>query len=463
MESVISLDTGSTWTKGVLWSFDTGLPVVKKHFRTPTTTENLAHGALSVVSHLSNATSAEDYLKNKVDIPVFWTSSAKGGLAIAVVGLVPDLSVELGKLAAWGSGGRITKVWPWVLTSQHMNEITASKPDIILLTGGTDGGHEKNVLHNARIIGESDCDASVIYAGNSYIASEVEKLLREKRCTVVPNLMPDLGSINEIPCQLAIRKEFLDNIVEGRGLSQLVEIFRRKPLPTPSAVLNLVTSIREKCPQFGDFALVDMGGATTDVYSVCQAHSDDSAILRGITEPLIKRSVEGDLGMRVSARSLLEVILKSMTHSSRLPSFEHLKLWSENVSANTELLPLTKEENDFDTFMAVSALWHSIARHSGRIEQVWTSNGKVSVQRGKDLRRIKKLVLTGGWLARFSDSNFWSRAIDLYGIFEGDKEILIPGAPDVLTDSEYLWPLIASLVGEVPDIEQYAVNSLSMK
>ncbi|MBU1219537.1 glutamate mutase L [Myxococcota bacterium] len=458
-DRVISLDTGSTWTKGALWSLDGGKPELKSYFRTPTTTANLADGALSVASHLCSV-SREDYIKNHTGIPVFWTSSAKGGLAIAVVGLVPDLSVELGRLAAWGSGGRITKVWPWVLTNQHMDEIIASKPDIILLTGGTDGGHEKNVIHNARIIGESTYDASVIYAGNSYIASEVEKLLETKRCTVVPNLMPDLGTINEVPCQLAIRQEFLDNIVEGRGLLQLVDVFGRKPLPTPSAMLNLVTTINEKCPDFGDFTLIDMGGATTDVYSICPAQSDDSVILRGITEPLIKRSVEGDLGMRVSARSLWEVIVKSMKSATGLPSLEQLKEWTEHVLENTELLPVTHTEGDLDRILAVSALWHSVARHSGRIEQVWTSNGKVGVQRGKDLRKIAKVVLTGGWLARFSNKNFWSQAREIFGCFENDKEILIPEKPDVFTDAEYLWPLFAPLVGEIPMVEQAALKAL---
>lgn len=459
---VISLDIGSTWTKGALWSVTEGFPTLQEVARTPTTIKDLGIGVFEIVTALSGTEDIEDFRRQGDHWPVYYSSSAKGGLSIAVVGLVPQLSAHVGRLAAWSSGGRITHLWSWTLTEAQVKQIEDSQPDIILLTGGTDGGHEKSILHNARVIGASQCQAKVIYAGNQTIASEVERLLQSKRCLVVPNLMPDLETTNALPCQQAIRKEYLDTIVEGRGLSQLVEVFGRPPLLTPAAMLSLVTAIDAEVDAFKGFVLVDMGGATTDVYSTdTDTNNSTDTIRRGIIEPRIKRSVEGDLGLRVSALALLDVI--EQTADATVDELDELRPWCAQVHVTPSLLPSDPISQALDRTLAVCGLWHSVARHAGRIERIWTSNGRVPVQRGKDLSSVSRLVLTGGWMAAHADADLWQTALATHSLFDGEKEIRVPHAPKLYIDQPYLWPLYAPLVPEYPLAARAAVESLTDK
>ncbi|MBU1239073.1 glutamate mutase L [Myxococcota bacterium] len=463
--AVISLDIGSTWTKGALFRLPGGVPDLAGAARTPTTLHDLGEGALRVVHELVEKSPGEPQEGTKVPFPVHYTSSAKGGLCVAVVGLVPSLSVHLGRLAVWSSGGRITRVLPFALTEAHMGELVASSPDMVLLTGGTDGGHEKNILHNARMLGESPLECAIIYAGNNHIATAVSALLGKKRHVVVPNLMPDLGTTNEGPTRDAIREEFLGTIIQGKGLGRLVERFGRPPLPTPAAMLNLTGSIAQHHPRWENFMLVDMGGATTDVYSTSQALTDPAAVLRGITEPRIKRSVEGDMGMRVSARSLYENLEKELSLGNlkleAIPvDLGELRAWCDRVAADTALLPRDDASAALDSFLAASCLWTAVARHSGRLERVWTTSGRIPVQHGKDLRQVPRMVLTGGWPAALGSENLWANTTSIFPAFQGEQQLLVPENPEIFIDKTYTWPLLAALVADYPGAARTAIHSL---
>src|SRR5512137_323687 len=147
--------------------------------------------------------------------------------------------------------------------------------------------------------------AIILYAGNRKVRDQVVDILRGREVATAANVMPEVGTIDIEPAREVIRRAFLERLVDGKGLSGVVAAAGREPLPTPLAVFELVRTIGELVPGWEDFALIDMCGATTDFYSHTESfHGGDSVLLRGLREPKLKRTVEGDLGLRVSAEAL---------------------------------------------------------------------------------------------------------------------------------------------------------------
>ena len=108
-------------------------------------------------------------------VELFYSSSAKGGLAVAAIGLVPEITLEIGKIAAQSAGAKLTQVFAYQLTRSDIAALEASPPDILLFAGGTDGGNTHYVLANAEAIGRSAIDCEIVYAGNRAVADDVSR------------------------------------------------------------------------------------------------------------------------------------------------------------------------------------------------------------------------------------------------------------------------------------------------
>src|SRR5690606_8361215 len=187
-------------------------------------------------------------------------------------------------------------------------------PDILLLAGGTDGGNEDVLLANARKLAAARLPAPVVVAGNAAVADDAARILAEGGLDVrvTENVMPELGVINVEPARAAIRDVFLEKIVEAKGLRVAEEYIEGVLMPTPAAVLAATRLLAEgtgRVAGVGEAAVVDVGGATTDVHSVTRgAPAEPGVTLKGLPEPAAKRTVEGDLGVRVSAAALVEAL-----------------------------------------------------------------------------------------------------------------------------------------------------------
>ena len=139
---------------------------------------------------------------------------------------------------------------------------------------------------NARALALSSLDAAILYAGNSSMRDEVRDILREKGLTVTANAMPEVGALDIEPARQVIRQVFLDTIVEGRGLARVRERCAADIQPTPLAVFELLESLARSSDEWADTLLIDMGGATTDVYShTASFPGEEGWVLRGIREP----------------------------------------------------------------------------------------------------------------------------------------------------------------------------------
>ena len=455
-DEIFSIDIGSTYTKGIKVSLGDG-GFVETYAVTPTTINDLSKGFCNVLATLAEVpvSSIEELTCGR---NIRFSSSAKGGLKIVAIGLVPELTLKVARLTACSAGGKLLKTFSYRLNESDIAEIESLEPDIILLAGGSDGGNAIYPIENARKLANSQTNAVIIYAGNRDLTDEIAKILSNKIFQHTENVMPEIGMMNPEPARSIIRKAFIEQIASGKGLSEIVRAIGQNPKPTPLAMFELVQAIGEKTANL-NIMLIDMGGATTDIYSYCESFTgDQDAVLRGIREPKLKRSVEGDLGMRVSAKSIWQSASSFCDEELKLHNFteDDFVDYLEKITSNPNFLPAKQDAKfrTFDTILARSCLQFSITRHAGTFTPTHTLQGKVNVQFGKDLRAVSLVIGTGGYLSHCADENLWN---NLGPIRTGNlQEVsLWPNNFEYWIDQHYLYPLLANIVQDFPKI---AVN-----
>lgn len=453
----LSIDIGSTWTKAALFAVEGHeLTLINKGL-VPTTIQNLADGFFNCVNNVLHEDVSN--LINRGELSVNYSSSAKGGLAVAALGLVPCITLESAKVTAHSAGAKIVHYYSYKLTRHDIKELESAPPDILLFTGGTNGGEEKYGLANARMLGESNLDCAIIFAGNRNIQDDVRQFLRHKDLTVVDNVLPDLDNPNPDPARKAICDVFLKRIVKGKGLDKIVDIIGKQPLPTPYTVYELVNHISQSSEAWHEFMLFDMGGATTDVYTTSDNILAPDTFKHGLEEPFLKRTVEGDLGMRVSsvtagdsARALVESVFANKP-VEKAAFYAYLR----QVNTLPEHTPVNEQEAYFDSVLAGLNVGYASERHAGTKRTVATVAGNRELQIGRDLTSIRKIIGTGGWLSRAPafDIHRWIkyRDVDRMG-----KKILLPTDFDYYRDSQGLIPLLANVAREFP--QHAAITSI---
>jgi uncharacterized protein (TIGR01319 family) len=288
-------------------------------------------------------------LLNSGDVTLKYSSSAKGGLAVAAMGLVPSITLESAKVTAHSAGAKIAQYYSYKLNRHDIRALEDSPPDILLFTGGTDGG-ESYGLANARALAASKLDCAIIYAGNRDIQDDVQAILGHKDLITVDNVLPDLDHPNPYAARKAICDVFLSRIVKGKGLDVIVGETGEEPMPTPWTVYELVKAISDVDSAWKEFMLIDMGGATTDVYSASANMLSPDTVLHGVPEPFVKRTVEGDLGMRVSAVVVGESTRTGERGVAHQPQRkEAFYRYLRHLVAQPDYLPVNEEEKYFDT------------------------------------------------------------------------------------------------------------------
>jgi uncharacterized protein (TIGR01319 family) len=369
------------------------------------------------------------------------SSSAAGGLKMVTVGLVKELTAEAARLAALGAGARLVDSFAYTLSKRDVRNVGARDPDIILLAGGTDGGNSEVIIHNAEMLATAGLTCPIVVAGNRSAADDAEEILRQagKDVRVTGNVMPSLGTLEIEPARAAIREVFIERIVHAKGLSRAHDFFDALLMPTPAAVLEAVRLLSEGTREregLGPLLVVDIGGATTDVHSVASGEPSEGRVLQqGLPEPYLKRTVEGDLGMRHNAGAIVEATGRDAmaTLAGTTPSDVDTLL--AQITAHVEHLPKGDEERAFDAALALSAIRIAVTRHAGTVEIVHTVNGPVAAQHGKDLCSVATVIGTGGPLVHGRNpSSILSGC--LYSKDEPDS--LRPRDPALLVDRNYV-------------------------
>ncbi len=398
MKAVLLIDFGSTYTKVTAVDVEAGCLLGTADSFTTIETD-VGEGLENALSKLHAKTGPLAYEAR------YACSSAAGGLRMITSGLVPELTAEAARQASLGAGAKVLKVYSFQLTEDDLEEIQQINPDIFLLVGGTDGGNTECILHNARMLASIPFDFPVIIAGNRTAARECERILNGHEVHIVENVMPKFGVLNTEPARLKIREIFLNKIIHAKGLSKAAELLSGILMPTPSAVMKAMRLLAQGCEGesgIGDLIAVDVGGATTDIYSMADGMPQDQAtVYKGLPEPYDKRTVEGDIGMRYSVRGIVEAAgIQHICQLSQL-STERVEELLEVLNEHKDLIPDSGSDLEkLDFALASMAIETAVARHAGTMEETYTLMGLTYVQSGKDLRHVKQIIVTGGSLIR---------------------------------------------------------------
>ncbi len=445
MKPVLLIDFGSTYTK--LTAVDMEEERVLGTAASYTTIEtDINDGLRQGLELLEKQTGPVTYLET------YACSSAAGGLRMVTSGLVPELTSEAARLASLGAGAKVVGLYSFQLTQEDLDEIRQLKPDIFLLVGGTDGGNTECIIHNARMLASMEPEFPVVIAGNRTAAAECRSILEGREVYVCPNVMPKFGVLNIEPTQKQIREIFLDRIIQAKGLSKAAELLSDIMMPTPSAVLQAINLLAQGCdgePGIGDLIAVDVGGATTDVYSVADGMPEQmNTVYKGLPEPYSKRTVEGDIGMRYSIRGIVDAAgLERISQLSGLTK-ERVEDLVTQLRANPDTVPNGDRELEaLDRALASMAVETAVARHAGTMEETYTMMGLTYVQSGKNLTGVRQVVVTGGSLIHTKQTE----KIAGFALFSPMQPTsLRPREADIWVDRTYILAAMGLLSSRYP-------------
>jgi uncharacterized protein (TIGR01319 family) len=382
-------------------------------------------------------------------------SSAAGGLRMVCIGFVPELTSKAANYAALGAGAKVVRCYSYKLTRQEIKEIEAISPDIVLLSGGTDGGDEQVIIHNARMLSGCDHDIkNILVAGNKTAYDEIEAIFsdNERRVLFTRNVMPEIGVLDVAPCNKEIRDIFIKNIIQAKGIDKARAIISEVIMPTPAAVLEAAKLIAGGCgntPGLGELMVIDPGGATTDVHSVATGNPNTGGVILASTlpEPNVKRTVEGNLGLKYNIDTLRELV----EGRENSPAFDKIiQRFHEGE------LPRDEEEIACHLLLSRLAVEVAVNQHVGRIDVVYGPTGEMLVQHGKDLTQVKVIIGTGGPIIDSSNP----RAVLDGALFQQEKPtILKPKEPKFYLDQRY----ILYAVGLLSQVEPRKGLNLALK
>ena len=434
MRAVALADFGSTYTKLCLVEPGEGRLLARAQAPTSLATDLMdGYGAALAAAEAAAGVPVE--IEDQLA-----ASSAGGGLRVAAVGLVADLTAAAARQAALNAGARVGAVLAGQLEEKQLGNLRAARPEIVLFAGGTDGGQADLVLENARRLAGGGIGAHFVVACNSQVADEVAQLLRAGGAPayVAANVMPRLGELQIESARGAILRAFLEHVIGGKGLSASPEFERMVRMPTPEAVLEAVQLFShgtDGIAGVGDVMVVDVGGATTDVHSSRLAE----VAAPGIEDPLLPlpptlRTVEGDLGLRSGAAGVLAADGRWITTESEMAE-SSIGRGVELRGEEAKWIPETPEDRDLDRLLAVGCATHAVRRHCGTMLLSRGEGGPPTlVRNGPDLREVDLVLGTGGVFVHREDG----REILRDALERRAARSLAPREPALGVDANYV-------------------------
>ncbi len=399
---IIATDVGSTTTKAILIEKgEDGYGLVQQA-EAPTTVEapeeDVMIGVRNALTRLQEKAGLELVANGRVLMkengPLFVsTSSAGGGLQMMVTGLMESLTAESAQRAALGAGAIVMDVIAMDdgrSAMERVQRIQEIRPDIILVAGGTDEGNISNVLSMAEYVATAkpqarfgdDFAIPVIFAGNKEARELVKRTLGDEiPVRIVHNIRPTLEEEVFEPVREEIHELFLEHVMaHAPGYPELLDLTQKQIDPTPAAAGKMIQSMADQYEV--NVVGVDVGGATTDVFSDI--------------EGFFTRSVSANIGMSYSLGNVF--VQAGLDNVRRWLPFEigeeDLRNWIYNKMIRPTTLPETLDELLLEHALGREALRLSFAHHKS------LAVGLKGIQLDKSFDDALKQVSTGESLIR---------------------------------------------------------------
>lgn len=373
---------------------------------------------------------------------MFATSSAAGGLRVTVHGLVYEMTVRAAKEAALNAGANIHHVSAGKLSKRDLDKIKEINPNMIIIAGGTDYGESETALLNTSKILEMNLNIPIIYAGNIQNHAEIRELFEKhgqlEHLKIVANVYPRVDDMNITPLREAIYEIFEKTIVHAPGMTHINDMLTDHIMPTPGAVMEATMLLHD---YLGNIMTIDVGGATTDIHSVCEPSEVFKKYLEG--EPLAKRTVEGDLGVFINHKNVLNLLNKE----ELLKQIKCTQKELEEIVEHYSYIPRTHNERHLVYELTKKCTNIALDRHIGDLRRVFTSSGQKIIPEGKDLTMVEYVVLTGGALVNL---NHTERIVEEYIKYNPRK--LVPNKHvKIIRDYNYVMASLGVLSKKYPE------------
>jgi hypothetical protein len=372
-EYIIITDIGSTTTKGLLLKYDQNKSgyIFKDQCDTFTTVEKPFEDVRIGVSRIINTFEKRNDVRIKDDdgkmlIPYLTTSSAGGGLQIMVFGLTKNDTGKNAEITAYGAGGVVLRTFTIDDCVKDMDKIKIIQdlnPDMILMAGGYDGYNTYGIMRLLQILFLSrpvprfvkNLKVPLIYCGNQTMIPQVKALLKDTLDVfITPNIRPDPKILNFEPAKQEVHRVFKEFVMErAPGYADLKSLTSTEILPTPTGVENILALYAKKSSE--NAFLVDMGGATTDIYSWIKGD--------------FRRSVSANVGLSFSLANILALIIKNNSFNKllqHLPSSyneANIRNYLNNKTINPAYLPVSDPERLLEQVCAVIGFEISWQQH----------------------------------------------------------------------------------------------------
>jgi uncharacterized protein (TIGR01319 family) len=463
LEAILATDVGSTTTKAILLERQSSGWRLAGREEAPTTVESpyedVTIGILQAVSRLEQVTGrklvddAQVIAPRRGDAGVdlyISTSSAGGGLQMVSAGLVGKYSAGSAERAALGAGAIVSRALSILdakLAADAIDVLRRLRPDIVLLSGGTDAGNVASVVSLAEYLAVAGPEPRhgggklpVVYAGNPLAKTEVERLLGERfDLSVVDNLRPSVETEVLEPARREVHRVFLEHVMSrAPGYERLLQWSARRLEPTPQAVGVMMEMFARD--RQADVLGIDIGGATTDVFTVLQGR--------------FTRSVSANLGLSYSAgnvlqRAGLDAIARWLPHEV---DPDELLDSIHNKMIRPTTLPETTEELMLEHAVAREAIRMALDRH-WEVAQV----SETILQRDEELgdtdwlgHRRHRLIQPTAVIGSGGPLCHAPRRVQAALILA--DAVQFAGVMDLFVDSVFMLPHLGVLAGAHPEI-----------
>ncbi|MCD4651596.1 MAG: glutamate mutase L [Candidatus Cloacimonetes bacterium] len=474
---IVITDIGSTTTKALLLSKkeDKFEPVAVKH--APTTVEKPSEdvniGILNAVSQLQEETGTKllspgatpDHLEFEEDTFYITTSSAGGGLQILVVGLTVFDSASSANRAALGAGGVILDTFAIDdkrTASEQMRSMNVLHPDMILFSGGVDGGAVSGLVRLGEILSLAKPRPKfggknripLIFAGNKDAEALIRNLFNNQfDLHIVPNLRPTMTDENLAPSRAKVHQLFMDNVMEqAPGYDKVKTMVKDDIIPTPLGVIKALQLLSES--ETDNVMAVDIGGATTDVFSNILGQ--------------YYRTVSANLGMSYSicnviAQAGMEAVSRWLPSSLDLDTVRN---YIGNKMLYPVTVPSTESQLAIEHAVAVEAIRQARLQHMqmnfntekiGFLDKLKTTNRdvwaetlyveKINEERRFHDKDIHRLIGAGGVISKATPT----QALRI--IMDGLQP---SGITEIYRDKDFISPHL----GKLSDLDEELSKSL---